>query len=193
MINRIKKLLFLSIICLIIFAVIYSFLVKRYVIRGFSFSYIICVIIIFCALLIGLNFVDKYIKQNNAAIIFKLLILAFVTVFSCFIVCGIGNALRDEEQFYNIPVDGISDKYEITLYEYNSFGSNSGCLCVKINDLIYKKIPETSYTIEYGYSLALPGNLAVDYDSETQKLFMRYRWKDSSEYCEVISMINLDS
>lgn len=193
MINRIKKLLFLSIICLIIFVVIYSFLVKRYVIRGFSFSYIICMIIIFCALLKGLNFVDKYIKQNNAAIIFKSLILAFVTAFSCFIVCGIGNALRDEEQFYNIPVDGISDKYEITLYEYNSFGSNSGCLCVKINNLIYKKIPKTSYSIESGYSLTDSGNLVVDYNSETKTLIMKYRRKENSQYSEVISKINLDS
>lgn len=125
--------------------------------------------------------------------IFKSLILAFVTIFSCFIVFGIGNALRDEEQFYNIPVDGISDKYEIILYEYNSFGANSGCLCIKINNIIYEKIPETSYSIESGYSLNDSGNLVVDYDLETQKLIMRYRWKENSEYCELISMIDLDS
>lgn len=139
MINQIKKLLFLSLTCLLILSATYPFIVKQYVIKYFSFSCIICAIIIFCALLIGLNIIEKYIKQNNILTIFKSLALAFITVFSCVMVCGIGNTLHDEEQFYNIPVDGISDKYEITLYEYNSLGSNSGCLCVKISDLIYKK------------------------------------------------------
>ncbi|MBS7366025.1 MAG: hypothetical protein KIG31_05475 [Oscillospiraceae bacterium] len=137
--------------------------------------------------------VERYTEQNKIMIIFKSLMLATVTIFSCFMVCGLGNALRDEEQFYKISVDGISDKYEIILYEYNSVGGNSGCLCVKINNIIYEKIPETSYSIESGYSLTDSDNLVVDYDSEAKKLIMRYRWKENSEYCELISMINLDS
>lgn len=77
--NQIKKFLLSSTVCLIIFALIYAFLVKKYVFKGFSFSYIICLIIIFGALLIFMRFVDKHTKQNKIMLVFKSLILASAT------------------------------------------------------------------------------------------------------------------
>ena len=105
----------------------------------------------------------------------------FVLVF-----CEIKKELHDEEQFCNISVEGISNKYEIILYEYNSFRSNSGCLCVKINNTIYKRIPGTNYSIESGCSLTTSNNLIVNYDPKSKILIMKYRWKENIDYSEKI-------
>lgn len=183
MVNRIRKILYFIIAALICFFVIYLFSEKRYIIRGFFVSYILCGIIISAALLTGLKLADKLYKRKKLLTAISAAILASVTFLSCFIIYEIKKSLHDEEQFYNLSVDGM-DKYEIILYEYNSFRSNSGCLCIKLNDLIYKRIPDTSYSVEAGHSLMDNGNLIIDYEPTTEILTMRYRWKEDSEYNE---------
>lgn len=183
MVNRIRKILFFIISALICFLVIYLFSEKRYIIKGFSLVYIICGIIISAALLTGLKLADKFYKRKKILTVISTVILASVTFLSCFIIYEIKKSLHDDEQFYNLSVDGM-DKYEIILYEYNSFRSNSGCLCIKINNLIYKKIPDTNYSIESGHSLMDNGNLIIDYEPATEIFTMRYRWKEDSEYSE---------
>lgn len=181
MVNRIRKILFFAIAALICFLIIYLFSEKRYIIKGFSLVYIICGIIISAALLIGLKLADKFYKHKKILAVISTAILASVTFLSCFITYEIKKSLHDDEQFYNLSVDGITD---IVLYEYNSFRANSGCLCIKINDIIYKSIPDTNYSIESGHSLMDNGNLIIDYDPATEAFTMRYRLKEDSEYIE---------
>ena len=117
--------------------------------------------------MIGVKLVEKFYKHNKGLLIIRTFVLISITFLLCFTVCEIKRTLHDEERFYSVPVDGITDKYEIILYEYNSFRSNAGCLCVKINNLIYKRIPNTEYSIESGHSLTESDNLILDYDSKT--------------------------
>ena len=134
-------------------------------------------------MLIGLKLADKFYKRKKILTVISTAILASVTFLSCFIIYEIKKSLHDEEQFYNLSVDGITD---IVLYEYDSFRANSGCLCIKINDIIYKRIPDTNYSIESGHSLMDNGNLIIDYEPATEVFIMRYRWKENSEYSEKI-------
>lgn len=184
MTTRIGKILYFIITALICFLIVYLFSEKRYIIKGFSLSYINYGIIISTALLINLKLIEKYFKRKKLFTALITAILIFAAFLSCFTVYGIKKSLHDDEQFYSLYVDGIPDKYEIILYEYNSFGANSGCLCIKINDLIYKRIPDTKYSIETGHSLMDSGNLTVNYNSKAEILTMRYRWKKDSEYNE---------
>lgn len=129
---------------------------------------------------------EKRNRISKILIILRILILIVITAFSCSIVYEIKKELHDEEQFCNISVEGISNKYEIILYEYNSFRSNSGCLCVKVNNTIYKRIPDTNYSIESDCSLTTSNNLIVKYDPKSKILIMKYRWKEDIDYNEKI-------
>lgn len=186
MVNYVKKSIITLIIGLVTFFIGYIMFVNKYIIRGFSVSYVICIIIILCMLLLCIKIVEKRSKISKILIILRILTLIVITAFSCSIVCEIKKELHDEEQFCNISVEGISNKYEIILYEYNSFRSNSGCLCVKINNTIYKRIPGTNYSIESGGSLTTSNNLIVNYDPKSKILIMKYRWKENIDYSEKI-------
>lgn len=51
----------------------------------------------------------------------SVIIMIFTTFLACFVICGIKKLYRDDEHFYSISVNGLSDEYEVTLYEHNAF------------------------------------------------------------------------
>lgn len=161
-----------------------SFIIQFFIIKSFSVAYTICGIVISGASLCTFIIIKKLYEKHKVLMALSAFMMIFITFLSCFVICGIKDQLRDDEHFYGISVNGLSDEYEVTLYEYNAFLSNSGCLCIKVNDFIYKKIPGTHYTIESGHSLTDPGNLILDYDSETGVLIMKYTSGTGSDYIE---------
>ncbi len=165
-----------------------SFIIQFFVINCFSVAYNICGIVISGVALCIFAVIKKLYENHKVLMAMSVIIMIFITVLACFVICGIKKLYRDDEHFYCISVNGLSDEYEVTLYEYNDFLSNSGCLCIKVNDFIYKKIPGTHYSIESGHSLAEPGNLMLDYDSETGVLTMKYTSGTGSEYIENTTM-----
>ena len=175
MVNCIKKIITVVLIIMICLFVAGLIINKTFIIKGYSHTYSMCGIIISGAALFILTLIKKLYEYRKVLMTLSVTIIIFITFLLCFLICGTGKQLRDDQQFYSIYVDGLSDEYELTLYEYNAFRSNSGCLCIKVNDFLYKRIPETHYEIESGLSLSDPGNLMLDYNSESGVLTMKYR------------------
>lgn len=175
-----RILISLILICVLLF-VLNMTIAKNLIIFEYSNTYLICAIITFSSLLICL----KIIKQKKRAISIIAAIVCLVTTFlSCCIFIGISHRVYRNPRYYDVDINGLPGNYEIVLYEYSPFRGRSGCLCVKVNDFIYKKIPGTHYTIESGHSLTEPGNLILDYNSETGVLTMKYTSGTGSGYIE---------
>lgn len=47
--------------------------------------------------------------------------------------------LINNEKYYKISIEELTDEEYLYIYEYNSLMENRGCLCIKINNYIYKK------------------------------------------------------
>lgn len=170
----------LVLICILLF-VLNMTIAKNLIIFEYSNTYLICTIIVSGSLLICL----KIIRQKKKVISIITAIACLVMTFlSCFIFIGVSHSLHRNPQYYDVDINNLPGNYEIVLYEYSPFRGKSGCLCIKVNDFIYKKIPGTHYTIESGHSLVEPGNLILDYDSETEVLTMKYTFGTGSEYIE---------
>lgn len=184
MIERLRKIILIILCGFICFFVIYYIVAMKFIIKGFSAVYILLGIVISVAGLLLLHVITKLSQNRKIMMILSMILIMLVSFFTCFVIKGINEQLVSDEKYYNLTIEGVPDEYNIILYEYNAFRANSGCLCFKVNNIIYEKIPDTSYSIESGYSLADPGNLILDYVSETETLTMKYRWKENSEYTE---------
>ena len=90
--------------------------------------------------------------------------------------------LINNEKYYIISLEELTDEDYLYIYEYNALMENRGCLCIKINNYIYKKIPDTLYCIDSGYSLSKADGLILKYDSDTKTLDMKYKMNETSEY-----------
>lgn len=184
MANDIKKILIVAFVIMICLFMIGSFIIQFFIIKGFSVAYIISGIVISGTALSIFTVIKKLYENHKVLMSISVIIIISITFLACFVTCGIKEIYRNDEHFYSLSVDGLSEECEVILYEYNAFLSNSGCLCVKVNDFIYKKIPGTHYTIESGHSLTESGNLILDYNSETGVLTMKYTSGTGSGYIE---------
>ena len=116
--------------------------------------------------------------------------ILFISLLFSFTLFEIRKQLINNEKYYKISVDGLADGDSLFVYEYNAMMENRGCLCIKINDYIYKKIPDTIYQIDSGYSLSKPDSLIIIYNSETKLLNMKYKTNENSDYIEKIITID---
>lgn len=68
-----------------------------------------------------IKLVNKFYRYKKILMMLSIAVLASVAFLLCLIIYGIRNSLHSEKQFYSLSIDGIPNKYEIVLYEYNSF------------------------------------------------------------------------
>ena len=105
-------------------------------------------------------------------------------IISCLFILGIEAFIKSPQKYYDVYVEELSEDYDIVLCEYLHLKSLEGMLCVKINDIVYLKLKDTSYCVEPNHSLSDPKNMSLTYDKETGVLTMRYTWTEGSEYYE---------
>lgn len=161
----------------------------RFIIFENLAMYLFCIMCLCFSLLICLKIIKEKVQQNKILLTIKVIVILLITVFSSFIMINIANRWHKDPNYYAIEVENIPDNYEIILYEFKSFRSCSGCLCLKINDYVYKKLDNTNYTIESGHSLMESNNLILEYVEETNEIIMKYRWLSNSNYTEKITQI----
>lgn len=173
-------------VCLFIINVIISI---RFITFENSAIYLFCIICFCFSLLRCLKIIKEKAQQNKIFLTIKVNVILLITAFSVFIMVGTANSFHRDSNYYAVEVENIPADYEVTLYEFTSFRSCSGCLCLKINDYVYKKLDNTNYTIESGHSLMESGNLMLEYVKETNEIIMKYHWLSDSNYTEKITQI----
>ncbi|MDE6519569.1 MAG: hypothetical protein K2K91_03790 [Ruminococcus sp.] len=173
-------------ICLFVIDIIIS---MRFIIFENSAIYLFCTMCFCFSLLKCLKIIKEKAQQNKILLTMKVIVILLITTFSVFIIVGIANRFHRNPNYYAIEVENIPDNYEVTLYEFTSFRSRSGCLCLKINEYVYKKLDNTNYTIESGHSLMESDNLILEYVEETNEIIMKYRWLSGDNYTEKITRI----
>ena len=139
---------------------------------------------------ISLSIINKNYIRRRIINIILIALISFITIFICIIIKGIGNELVSDEKYYSLDIEEVPEKYDIYLYEYNAFHSTQGYLCLKKNNIIYKKISGTNYTIESGHSLFDQDNLILMYDPQKEILTMKYRWEKNSSYTEISTSLD---
>lgn len=173
-------------VCLL---VVMFFVQRRFVIKGFSNLYILFGIIISAAGALAVNTLERFSERKILVVVYSVIIVVS-GLFICFVANGISRNLCENEKFYSLSVTGYSEVKRIVLYEYNALMENRGCLCIKVNDHIYKKIPDTLYRVDSGYSLSKPDSLILKYNSESKTLNMKYKMNEKSEYIEKVVFID---
>jgi len=176
----------LIIICILLF-IANTTVFTNYIIFEYLDTYLICAIIILVFILICL----KLTKIQKRVISIIAITISLVTVFlTCFIFVDISHRLHRNPQYYDIKINNLPNDYEIVLYEYGAFRGKSGCLCIKINEYVHKKIENTKYTVATGITLSDPNNLILSYNAETNELIMKYKSSPNSDYTEQIAIID---
>ena len=183
-----RTFLFLLIIGVCLLVVMF-FVQRRFVIKGFSNLYILFGIIISAAGALAVHTLELFSERKIIAGVCGVIIVVS-GLFICFVANGISRNLCENEKFYSLSVTGYSEEKTIVLYEYNALIENRGCLCIKVNDHIYKRIPDTFYRIDSGYSLSKPDSLILEYEQENDSLLMRYRTNEQNEYKEKVVYID---
>ena len=182
MIKTIKKLLIMALAAIGILFVIYMYMNTSYVIKDSSFAYFICAFAIAGGTLLILHIIEKRFRNKKISTIIISVLLAVITLIFCCSALGIKRFLHGKESFYDINSDYISE--ELVLYEYDSVMSVRGCLCVRVNDFIYRIIPDTNYTTDPDICLADPDNMILDFNPDTKTLTMKYRTREGGDYIE---------
>lgn len=182
-----------------IIIIIFSISICLFVINGIiSIRFIIfenlsihlfCIMCFCFSLIRCLKIIQEKAQQNKIFLTIKIIVILLITAFSVFIIVGTANRFHRNSGFYAVEVENIPADYEVTLYEFASFRSRSGCLCLKVNDYVYKKLANTDYTIESGHSLMESDNLILEYVEETNEIIMKYRWLSGGNYAEKITQI----
>lgn len=173
-------------ICIFLF-IVNNTIAKNLIIFEYSNTYLVCAVSVFSSLLICLKILNKNKK------IFSIISATFclvITFLFCFASIGVSHNLHRNPRYYNVTINNLPNDYEIVLYEYGNLSTKSGCLCIKINDFIYKRIPGTHYMVESGNPLSDENNLILEYNAETKELIMKYKYKPESEYIEQIAIID---
>lgn len=177
-----KSVTFLTIILSILY-IAFIFVSKRFVIRFISPSLLLCVIIILCSILL-INTVINKLKNKREQIIVCSISISLTAIITCAFILGIGGYIKSPKKYYNVYVEGLSEEYDIVLCEYLHLKTLEGMLCVKINDMVYLKLKDTSYCVDPDHSLSNSQNMSLTYNKETGILTMRYTWTEGSEYYE---------
>lgn len=180
-----KCLTFLILICGILI-IINMITTQNYITIENLNTYLMCIIVVCISVL---NFLKLKKCEKKFISILTTLILVVITFFICCSLIGISNLFHRNAQFYDININNLSPKHEIVLYEFNSFRGKFGCLCIKENEYVYKKIENTDYAVESGSTLSDKNNLILNYNAETKELIMKYKFSPDSEYTEQIARI----
>lgn len=188
--NIIKKIIIAALLLNIVSLILLFFLEKAYIVKGIYLAYPICGILFSIAFLIILSIIKKMSSNNKFLMCFFIIGILFISLLFSFTLFEIRKQLINNEKYYKISVDGLADGDSLFVYEYNAMMENRGCLCIKINDYIYKKIPDTIYQIDSGYSLSKPDSLIIIYNSETKLFNMKYKTNENSDYIEKIITID---
>ena len=183
MIRYIKNFLSILLIIGVCILVVMFFVKRRFVIIGFPVLYIVLGIIILATGLLVIHMLERFSEKKILMSVCSILIIIF-GLFICFVAKGISSVLCTDETLYIQQITGYSGDRTVVLYEYNAIMENRGCLCIKVNDYIYKKIPDTLYRVDSGYSLSNPNSLILEYVSESKTLNIKYRMNEKSEYIE---------
>ncbi len=182
--KKVLVLLILTSVCAIIINIIIA---QNYITIENLNTYLFCTIIVSVSLL----FMLKFKKCKKIISISTTLILSVITFFMCYFLLYISHLFHRNAKFYDISINNLSKNHEIVLYEFNSIRGKFGCLCVKENKYIYKKIENTDYAVESGSTLLENENLILNYNEESNELIMKYKFSpNSDEYLEKV--ITLD-
>ena len=184
MVKNIKKILFSFLILNICFFIIWMFASQAFVIKGFTIAYPICGIIISTTSLIIFLEIRKIHSEHRISMVFVTFGTILISLLSCCLILGMKKQFREDERYYDVYVEGLSESETITLFEYNAFLQNCGCLCIKVNNYIYKITPNTFYCIDSGYSLSKQESLILDYNPKDGTLNMKYRINENEKYIE---------
>lgn len=176
----------LIIICILLF-IANTTVFTNYIVFEYMNTYLCCAITILVYSLICLKLINIKKKAISITVIVILMLIAFS---SCYMFVEISHLLHRNSQYYDIKIDNLSNDYDIVLYEFGAFRGKSGCLCIKINEYVHKKIENTKYTVATGITLSDPNNLILSYNAETNELIMKYKSSPNSDYTEQIAIID---
>ena len=188
--NIIKKIIIVVLLLNIVSFILCFFLGRIYIIKGLYLAYPICGILFSIVFLIILSIIKKMSSYNKFLMFFLVICILFISLIFSFIIYEMRKQLINNEKYYKISIEELTDEDYLYIYEYNALMENRGCLCIKINNYIYKKIPDTLYCIDSGYSLSKADGLILKYDSDTKTLDMKYKMNETSQYIE--KTISLD-
>ena len=183
--KRILVFLFVLSIVIFLISVILSFF---FIIKGFSVFYLLCGVLGTGAILLIYNNINSTIYVSKIRKFIKSCLIIVVTLFIFISLLGVKKITYNNERLYDLSIDNLL-KYEVKLYEHYYFRSNAGCLCFKLNEYIYLKIPNTNYRVDVNHTLSENNNLILNYNAETKELIMKYKFNPDSEYTEQIARI----
>lgn len=180
-----KRILICMILICILLFVLNMTIAKDIIIIEYLSTYLFCAVIVFTFFLLCLILI----KNKNEVFSAITIIICFLISFStCFTMIGISRRLHKNPQYYNVKIENLPSDYEIVLYEYGKFRGKSGCLCIKENKYVFRKIKNTKYNIMSG-TLSDENNLILNYNAETKELNMKYKFSSNSEYTEQTAII----
>lgn len=178
-----KVLIFLTVICIILLLVDMT-IASNLIIIELSSVYLLCLILILISLFVSSKIVEK--DKRSSKKITSICIIS-VTLLACWMFVSVSKSFHKNPQYYEIEIANIPDEREIVVYEYGTFRGKRGCLCVKINNFVYKRIKNTEYTIQSG--TILENNLILSYNANTNQIHMKYKLTPDSEYIEQSAII----
>lgn len=157
---------------------------RKILIKNFSPYYLLCATILLCAINISLSISTKEICTNSkkAKLFFKKFSVVVGSLFTCFIILSMDNYLHSQKRYYSISDESLPSNYNLIAYEYSSFRATSGCLCIQVNDFIYKVIPNSNYSTHYGYSAISSGEYSITYNNQNRKATFTYKLGKDSYY-----------
>lgn len=176
--KKTKVIKFLILLLLCALYVLLKIITQKYIIRFIIPSFFLC-----AAIILGVSFIIDSIRIFQDKFKIKLFLFVMSIIFCLFILVT-EMYIVSPKKYYNIHVKDLSENYDIVLCEYLHLRSLEGMLCIKINDLVYLKLKDTSYCVEPNHSLSDPKNMSINYDKKTGELTMRYTWTEGSEYYE---------
>lgn len=181
--KKLKKIVIFLIIILSILYIAFIIINQKFEIKHISPSLLFCGIIILSTVLL-LNTIRNKLKDKREQMLICSISFSLTAIISCLFILGIEAFIKSPKKYYDVYVEELSEDYDIVLCEYLHLKSLEGMLCVKINDIVYLKLKDTSYCVEPNHSLSDPKNMSLTYDKETGVLTMRYTWTEGSEYYE---------
>lgn len=177
-------LIFLILICILLF-ILNMTIAKNLIIIEYFNTYLISAIVVFVMILLCLIIIKNKKEIFSVTAITICVLISFST---CFTFIGISHSVHKDPRYYNMEVENLPSDCQIVLYEYGKFRGKSGCLCIKENKYVFRKIENTKYIIESG-SLSDENRLILNYNSETKELIMKYKFSLDSEYTVQIARI----
>lgn len=193
-INKIKKILIvlylISTATLIIGVILRVFI--GIIIKGFSFDCIFCIIILLGSI-ISFIVVSQDNKTKNRifkalkTIVFALIIIAF-DIASCSIIQFVD--FFGPISYYEQEIEGLPKKYTIVICERSGITSTTGFVCRKINNYLYKNIPNTSFAANSGFYPIETGNYTIEYNEEKKQIIFNHALGENEKMIPIIISIS---